>query len=173
MSSQNSKPPQFQLNNLLSYYHKKQYDNAEKLAISITKKYPTHEYGWKILAAVQEQTGKVNEAQKANQKALAIAPRDPEIHLCLGNNFNQLGKFEDAELSYKKAIALKPDYAQAHYNLGFILKKMKRFNEAVSIYEKLVELKPNFAQGYNSLSLTLKELGQLEKAISNFKKAIT
>ena len=172
MSSQNSKPPQFQLNNLLSYYHKKQYDNAEKLAISITKKYPTHEYAWKILAAVQEQTGRVNEAQKANQKALAIAPRDPEIHLCLGNNFNQLGKFEDAELSYKKAIALKPDYAQAHYNLGFILKKMKRFNEAVSIYEKLVELKPNFAQGYNSLSLTLKELGQLEKAISNFKKAI-
>ena len=172
MSLQNTKPPQFQLNNLLSYYHKKQYDNAEKLAISITVKYPTHEYAWKILAAVQEQTGRVIEAQQANQKALAIAPKDPEIHLCLGNNFNQLGKFEDAELSYKKAIALKPDYLQAYNNLGFILKKMQRYNEALIIYEKLIELKPNFAQGYNSLSLTLKELGQLEKAIANLKKAI-
>ncbi|MFL2534107.1 MAG: tetratricopeptide repeat protein [Alphaproteobacteria bacterium] len=172
MSLQNPKPPQSQLNNLLSYYHKKQYDNAEKLATSITNKYPTHEYAWKILAAVQEQTGRVVEAKKANLKALKIAPRDPEIHLCLGNNLNQLGDFEGAESSYKKAIFLKPDYVQAYYNLGFILKKMQRFDEAVSIYEKFIELNPNFALGYNSLGLTFMELGQLENAILNFKKAI-
>ena len=172
MSLQNPKPPQFELNNLLSYYHKKQYENAEKLAISISKKYPSHEYAWKILAAVLEQTGRVIEAKKVNQKALTIAPRDPEIHLSLGNNFNQLGNLEEAELNYKKAIALKPDYVQAHYNLGFILKKMQRFDEAILIYEKLIELNPNFAQVYNSLSLTLKEIGQLEKAIIYFKKAI-
>ena len=172
MSLQNPKPPQFQLNNLLSYYRKKQYDNAEKLAASITKKYPSHEYAWKILAAVQEQTGRVDEAIKANKKALIIAPSDPEIHLCLGNNYNQLGNFEDSELSYKKAILLKPNYMQAYFNLGSILKKRQRFDEAVSIYEKLIELNPHFAQAYNGLSLTLKELGQLEKAILNFKKAI-
>ena len=127
MTLQNSKPPQFQINNLLSHYQKKQYDNAEKLATSITKKYPNHEYAWKILAAVQEQTGRVVEAKKANLKALQIAPKDPEIHLCLGNNFNQLGDFEGAVSSYKKAIFLKPDYVQAYFNLGFILKKMQRY----------------------------------------------
>ena len=172
MSLQNPKPPQFQLNNLLSYYNKKRYEKAEKLATSITKKYPTHEYAWKILGAILEQTGRVTEAKKANQKALTIKPKDPEIYLCLGNNFNQLGDLEDAELSYKKAIAIKPDYVQAHYNLGFILKNTKRFDEAVSIYQKLIELNPNFAQAYYNLSLTFKELGQLEKAIFNFKKAI-
>ena len=173
MSLQNSKPPQFQLSNLLSYFKKKQYDNAEKLATSITKKYPNHEYAWKILAAVQEQTGRVVEAKKANLKALNISPKDPEIHLCLGNNLSQLGDFEGAESSYKKAISLKPDYVQAYFNLGFILKKMQRFDEAVSIYEKFIEFNPNLALGYNSLGLTFKELGQIEKAILYFKKAIT
>tara|TARA_B100001063_G_scaffold48136_1_gene41955 strand:- start:192 stop:1991 length:1800 start_codon:yes stop_codon:yes gene_type:complete len=172
MSGQNPKPPQFQLNNLLSYYQKKQYISAEKLAKSIINKYPEHVYAWKILAAVQEQTGRIDEALKANQKALTIKPGDPEIHLCLGNNFNQLGNLGESELFYKKAISLKPDYIQAYYNLGFILKKMQKLDEAVIIYEKLIEINPNFAQGYNSLSLILKELGQFEKAIINFKKAI-
>ena len=72
------------------------------------------------------------EALKANQKALEIDPNDPEIYLCLGNNFNHQEKLNDAELSYKKAIELKPNYLQAFYNLALILKKMQRFDESPS-----------------------------------------
>ena len=83
MSNNNSKPSQHSLNNLLSFFQNKDYVNAENLALSITQKYPTHKYAWKILAAVLEQTNRISDALKANQNALVIDPDDPEIYLCL------------------------------------------------------------------------------------------
>ena len=98
MSSKYTKPPKLELDNLLMYYQNKQYDKAENLALSITQKYPMHNYAWKILAAVLEQTKRVPEALIANQNALKIDPRDPEVHLCLGNNLSHLEKLKDALL---------------------------------------------------------------------------
>ena len=40
-----SQPSQQQLNDLLKYYQTKQFDNAEKLAASITKEFPKHPFG--------------------------------------------------------------------------------------------------------------------------------
>ena len=172
MSSKYSKPPKSELNNLLMHYQNKQYDKAENLALSITQKYPMHNFAWKIFAAVLEQTKRVPEALIANQNALKIDPRDPEVHLCLGNNLGHLEKLKDAELSYKKAIEIKPDYLQAYYNLGTILTRMQRFEEAASNFKHVITLKPDFAYGYNSFSLALIELGKLEDALINIKKAI-
>ena len=42
-------PSHEQLNSLLAYYQDKQFIEAEKLAISITQEFPTHQISWKIL----------------------------------------------------------------------------------------------------------------------------
>ena len=138
MSSNYPIPPKSELHNLLSYYQNKDYVNAEKLALSITQRYPMHNYAWKILAAVLEQTNRTLEALKANQKALEIDPYDPEIYLCLGNNFHQQEKLEDAELNFKKALDLNPNYLQALYNLGLILNKKQRFDDSISFLRRLL-----------------------------------
>ena len=39
-------PSQQQLNILLKYYQTKQYDNAEKIAVSITEEFPKHPFSW-------------------------------------------------------------------------------------------------------------------------------
>ena len=166
------KPNQNLLRNLLSLYQNKDYANAENLALSISQKYPNHKYAWKILAAVFEQTNRNLEALKANQNALKIDPYDPEIYLCLGNNFHHQDKLEDAEINYKKAIDLNPNYLQALYNLGSILKKKQQFTDSVSLFQKVINLKPDFVNGYYSLGLTLIELGELSTALVNLKKVI-
>ena len=160
------------LSNLLSLYQNKDYTNAENLALSITQQHPNHKYAWKILAALFEQTNRNQEALKANQKALKIDPNDPEIYLCLGNNFHQQDKLDDAEFNFKKAIDLNPNYLQALYNLGLILKKKQRFTEAASFFERVIKLKPDFVNGYYSLGLTLIDLGELNNALINLKKVI-
>ena len=172
MILKNSAPEKSQLNILLSYFQNQQYVKAEKLALSITHKYPKHQYAWKILAAVFEQTDRVSEALLANQQALKIEPDDPEVHLCLGNNFNLLGRMKESELSYKKSIALNSKYFQAYYNLGFILKKMQRYKESASNYRQAIKLKPDFPQSYYNLGLTLIELNFFDEALENLKKAI-
>ena len=172
MSNQRSKPIQDMLKSLLVLYQNKEYVNAENLALSIIEKYPNNKHAWKILAGVFEQTNRVPDSLKANQKALKIDPHDPEIYLCLGNNFNHQEKLNDAELNYKKAIELNPNYLQAFYNLGLILKKMQRFEESVSYFKKLINLKPDFVKGYNYLSVVLIDLKEFDEASVNLKKAI-
>lgn len=171
MLNNNSKPNQNLLNNLLSFYQKKDYVNAENLALSITQKFPSHKYAWKILAAVLEQTNRISEALKANQNALKIDPNDPEIYLSLGNNFHRQEKLEDAELNFKKAVSLNPSYWPALYNLGLILNKKQRFDDSISFFKKVINLKPDFANGYYSLGLAYFNLGELDLAILNLKKA--
>ena len=109
-------PSQQQLNDLIKYYQTKQYDNAEKLAASITEKFPKHPFPWKVLAAALKQNGRINESLVASQKTVQLDPQDAEAHYNLGIVMQDLGRLDEAEVNYKKAIALKPDFIQAIKN---------------------------------------------------------
>ena len=72
-------PPQLQLNSLLEHYQNGRYDEAERLAISITKQFPNDQFSWKVLGAVLKQTGRMSEGVIASQKAVEINPKDADI----------------------------------------------------------------------------------------------
>ena len=167
-----AKPSQQQLNSLLEYYQTGQYSDAEKLAISITKQFPEHQFAWKVLGAVLKQTGKISESLVASQKSLQLNPQDAEAHNNLGNILVKLKKLEEAEKSYKKAIELKLDYAEVHYNLGILLNKIGRRDEAEINYKKAIKLKPDYIEAYNNLGNNLTDLARLEDAEVSYRKAI-
>ena len=77
-------PSKQQLNDLLVYYQTKQYDDAEKLSVSITQEFPKHPFAWKVLGAVLNQMGKINESLVATQKSVQLVPQDSETHNNLG-----------------------------------------------------------------------------------------
>ena len=172
MPPKNSKPNENELKDLLSFYQKKQFFNAEKLALSLTIKYPRHSFAWKIFAAVLEQTDRMTQALEINKKVVFLFSSDPEAHLSLGNCYNRLGKLEDAELSYKKALLLKPNYIQALNNLAIILNKLKNYKESLFYFKKIITLQPDFAEAYNYLGLNLASLEKFDEAVLYFKKTI-
>ena len=45
-------PPQELLNSLLGHYENRQFGDAEKLALTISKDFPKHPFAWKVLGAV-------------------------------------------------------------------------------------------------------------------------
>ena len=106
-------PSQQQLSSLLEHFQNGQFNDAEKLAISITNEFPKHQFAWKVLGAVLGATGRKSEAVDANQTAVALSPQDAEAHYNLGNTLKELGRLDEALASYNQAIALKPDYAEA------------------------------------------------------------
>ena len=136
-------PSQQQLDDLLEYYQTKQYDNAEKLLVSITEEFPKHPFSWKVLAAVLKQNGKMSESLVASQKSVQLDPQDAEAYNNLGSIMQELGRLEESEIIFKKVITLKPDYAEAHYNLGITLTKLGRLNEAEASYKKAIAFKPD------------------------------
>tara|TARA_B100001057_G_scaffold457005_1_gene504932 strand:- start:85 stop:1665 length:1581 start_codon:yes stop_codon:yes gene_type:complete len=158
-------PSPEQLNNLLKYFQKGWLDDAEKLALSVTKEFPMHSFGWKILGAVLVQTNKMSKALAANKTAVALSPQDAEVHNNLAVTFKDLGKLEEAEESSRQSITLKPDLAEAYNNLGLTLQEMGRLDEAKASYNKAIALNPNFTDAYWNLHGSQKTIKDAEHFI--------
>ena len=167
------KPPQEQVNSLLEHYQAGRYIDAEKISLSITQEFPEYQFGWKVLAAVLKQMGKINESSIVSQKSVQLDPQDAEAHSNLGVILKELGRLDEAEASCRKAITLKPHYAEAHYNLGNTLKELGKLDEAEASYIKTITLKPDYTEAHYNLGNTLQELGKLDEAEASYIKTIT
>ena len=165
-------PSQQQLSKLLEYYQKGLFSDAEKLAKSITKKIPKHQFAWKVLGAVLKQTGRISESLVAGKKSVQLAPQDAAAHYNLGNTFKELNRLEESEASYIKAIALKPDHAEAHNNLGVTLQELGKIEDAEVNLRQAIVLKSDYAEAHSNLGNTFRELGRLEESEASYKKAI-
>lgn len=165
-------PSKLEIKSLIEYYQNGLYTNAENLAHSIAKKFPKHQFSWKVLGAIFKNTGRLSESLIATQKAVKLSPQDAQAHLNLGIIFREIGRFKDAELSYKQAISLKPNYTEAHNNLGNILEQLGRLEDAEASYRQAIKLKPDYAEAFNNLGVTLEKLGKLEDAEVSYRQAI-
>ena len=145
-------PPRSELQNLLSLYQNKHFNDAEKLALKLTQRFPYDQFAWKVLAIIHKYNGRMSEALALNKKVIEIDPKDTEAHYNLGNTLKELNKFEDAEESYKKAIKLKPDYAEAHNNLAIMLRELGKLEDAKISYQVAIDLKPDHTHAHYDLS---------------------
>ena len=168
-----TKPSQQQLSSLLEHLRSRRYVDAEKLSLSITQEFPNHQFAWKALSVILNQTGRINKALIASKKSAELEPQDNEAHFNLAIILQKLGKLNEAETSYRKAITLKPNHAEAYCNLGIILQKYGKFNEAEISYRRAITLKPDHAEAYCNLGITLTVLKKLEEAVTNYRKAIS
>jgi tetratricopeptide (TPR) repeat protein len=166
-------PSMVELNALLEQYQKGRYGLAENLATILTKQYPKHPLGWKVLGVLFQKVGKLKDSLIANQKVLEISPNDAEAHCNLGSTLQELGRLEDAEASYKKAIEIKPDLAEAHYNLGITLQNLGRLEDAEKSFRKAILIKPKYAEAHSNLGNTLQKLGRPKDAETSYNKALT
>ncbi len=165
-------PSQQQLNSLLGYFQKGQFADAEASALSLTKKFPAHPFGWKVLAAIFGQTGRKPDALNALQKVVQLSPQDHESRSNLSNMLLEAGRFEEAVASCKQAIALNPEFAGAHNDLGMMLQQLGRFEEAAVSYRQAIALNSNFTDAHSNLAGTLRQLGGLEEAETCCRKVI-
>lgn len=165
-------PPQEHLASLLESYKRRNYREAEILALSFTQEFPKHEFGWKVLGAVLEATGRHSEAADAKKIAVGLSPRDAQAHTNLGNSLRKVGRVEEALASHRQAIAIKPDFAEAHYNLANLLEDLDLFDEAESFFLNAIKLKPDFAEAHGNVGNLLKKRGRFDEAVSSYVKVI-
>lgn len=171
-SVKGASPPEVEIKSLLKHYQNGQHADAEKLALSITEKFPKHQFSWKVLGSVLKQTGRISESLIASRKSVKLMPQDAEAHSNLGNTLKELGRLEDSEASYSKAILLKPDFAEAHNNLGNTLKELGSLDRAEASYLQAIVLKPDFAEAHHNLGIILQELGRFDEAEASYTQAV-
>ena len=165
-------PSEEQLTSLLELYQGGLFYDAEKIAVSFTNEFPKHQFGWKILGAVLQQTGRVSESLIAMRESVKLAPADAEAHNNLAVTLQQLGRLDEALASHYQAVTLEADFAEAHNNLGITLRELGKLDEAEARYKRAIALKPDYAVAHYNLGVGLKELGKLDEAEASCKKAI-
>ena len=159
-------PSETQVNGLIGLYQNGQLSDAEKMALSFTKRFPEHQFGWKVLGAILSQSGRLSESLSASQRSVQIEPRDPEVHFNQGNTVKRLGRLQEAEANYTQAIALRPNFAEAHNNLGITLYQVSRLSEAEACYRQAIAFKPDYAEAHNNLGKVLMRIGRHSEALS-------
>jgi tetratricopeptide (TPR) repeat protein len=78
------------------------------------------------LGAVYCESGRCSEAIPHFQRAIELAPSDPEYHTNLGNAFGSMGRFAEARAELERALALAPDYAPARASLAHLEEEERR-----------------------------------------------
>ena len=165
-------PSQEELGSLLEHYQNARYEDAEKLALSITQEFPDHPYSWTILGVLLEETGRASEALNANQRAVQLEPQAADGHYNLANTFRTLGRLEEAEASYLQALALAPEDAGIYYNLGVTLQGLERLEESRINYKQATTLKSDYAEAHYGLGLLSYGLGKFEEAATSYRQLI-
>ena len=170
--SEDTIPPDAEMDKVIQHYQNGRYDDAEKLAVSIAQEFPKHPFAWRVLGAVLGQTGRNAEAVDAQKTVVILSPHDAEARNNLGVILQNLGKLNEAEASLRQAIAFKPDYAEAHNNLGSTLQELGRLHEAEESLKQAIALKPEYAQAHFNLGVMFQDLNKLNEAEASYKQAI-
>ena len=165
-------PSELEVQNLIKLYQDDQLDEAEKISLLLTKKFPSHQLAWKVLGIILKKKGRIKEALIINQKTVEINPKDVEALYNLGNTFKELYRLEEARTNYKIVIKLKPEHFGAHNNLGIVLKELGELEDAEISFKSLVKLKPNNVEAINNLGNILKELRKVKGAKKAFQDSI-
>ena len=73
-------PSAAQINAVVVLFTGARYAEAAALAGPMTQRFPGHEFGWKMLAAVLTRMGRHAEALEPMQRAAALSPRGSAAH---------------------------------------------------------------------------------------------
>ncbi len=86
---------------------------------------------------------KTNDAVDAAQKAVQIAPANPQAQYQLGMAESLVPDFAKAAAAFQKAALVDPTFAYAHYYAAMSYYKLKRIDLMATHFEAFLKLAPN------------------------------
>ncbi|HVR39151.1 MAG TPA: protein kinase [Thermoanaerobaculia bacterium] len=106
------------------------------------------------------------------QRALAIDPQNPEVHVTSGWAELRLGKAAEAAAEFKEALALQPSSVDAILGLAEAYNSNKEYKHAEEEFARAVALQPNSWAPYNRLGAFYLSQGRYGDSERMFQKVI-
>jgi serine/threonine protein kinase/tetratricopeptide (TPR) repeat protein len=124
------------------------------------------------LGELRRQTGKLDDAAREFNAALAQQPNNADAILGLAETHKGAGRLAEAEKAYKRAIELQPNYWGGYNKLGVFYFGHSRYSDAAEMFKKVVELLPDNNRGYNNLGSMYLQMGRYDDALHVFSSSI-
>jgi predicted O-linked N-acetylglucosamine transferase (SPINDLY family) len=134
------------------------------------KKTPGPAEGILANGLAHHRAGRLAEAARCYEQALAASPAHPDALHLLGVVRHQQGDHEGALALIERAIAGNPRDANYHINRGEALRALTRFEDARRSYERALALDPRSGAALFNLGIVLGELGRHEEAAACYRR---
>ena len=123
------------------------------------------------LGALLFQTGQVDEATGAFERAMRLDPLSSMTHFRLGLAYLRAQRFKDAEKTLRTSLTLNQDRAEAHNALSWLLNGDGRYEEALREAEPALRLGPDLKDAHINHARALEGLGRFEEAALELRRA--
>lgn len=129
----------------MTWTHQASFNNLERLYRDTIARNDRAVLALGNLASLLYKKGQLDEAISYYEKALAVAPDDPESHAGLGNALFDLGRYEEALAHYRAALPLMPaaDRFKVHFEMAETCARLGRTAEAIAEFEQVLRLRPD------------------------------
>jgi arylsulfatase A-like enzyme/Flp pilus assembly protein TadD len=127
---------------------------------------------WHERAVVLAVAGHVDDAIRAEERAIALNPLLPEPHNHRGVLEAGRGRLEPALRDFERALALDPNNARAWNNRANALRALGRREEAASSYRNAARLAPRDPDPLNGSGVLAVETGDLAAAAAAFNRVL-
>ncbi|MCO5170306.1 MAG: tetratricopeptide repeat protein [Planctomycetes bacterium] len=108
------------------------------------------------------ESGRVDEAIKALEKARDAAPRHAATRVNLALALARAGLYERAELELREALVLDPTDAEIAYDLGAVLWRQGDFVQAARMFERALLVAPDHPEAQRWLHRARREAARVE-----------
>lgn len=148
-------------------------DQAEQLACTLLKAYPTSANACAMLALTRYRQNCYDESASLFAAALART-REPnaQIEHNMASALESGGHYALAEAAYRRALALEPQRADTLGQFGCLLRNIGRVDEALVLHQQALSLQPNDAQMTYIYGGSLYQAGQIELAMQTLRHAL-
>jgi tetratricopeptide (TPR) repeat protein len=116
--------------------------------------------------------GRLSEAARAFEQAVALDPSNGNAFYGLGNVYAEMGRWADAVNAYYKAVSFNKDDVEALNNLGVALGMRGQNVQAAAAFQRAIKVYPKWAEPYYHLGEARRALGQEEEAREAFNRAL-
>jgi tetratricopeptide (TPR) repeat protein len=136
-----------------------------------------HELNQSVTVHIQrgaelEKAGRLDEAIREHEAALAIDPNNVQVHVNLLSLYGRVGDAAKARQHFDAAIKLNPGHSDAWYDYGVLLFHEKQYAEAEQAFRHALAINPYYAEAHNNLGAIYEAQGRLDDAAKEFREAV-
>lgn len=166
-----AEPPPEKLRAVVALFQQGRLREAEASAKALTQSHPLHPFGWKALAGVLREQGRIRDAVQPMQNAARLLG-DADSFNNLGLMLQEAGDAPQAEENLVRALQLNPKMVEAHCNLGRLYLLTGRLAQAESSLRHALAIRPYLVEAHNNLAAVLRRSGRLLAAEASCRRAI-
>jgi len=114
----------------LLLYEQGLYEDAAQLLSTFRAQHPSDGKSASLLARVYANQGKLAEASRCSEQAVAADRLNPSYHILYATILQEQGSISEAAQALQRALYLEPNLVLAHFALGNIARRQEKVREA-------------------------------------------